>query len=133
MRRTGAKARSANSRRTAEDADIGGILRLLHAAHANLVLHFHDEPAASLLEQCIAVVAAHDPAAAQADSADEFSPAELNLTALVRMLVYVQAEVNQALRDAEASRSLQQCIDHLLHRQYFHRQGGFGRSARTSH
>ena len=138
MRQAGAKAlrSSGRRRRTRPDirgADIGGMVRLLRAAHSNLVLCFRDEHAADILERCIAEVVAHDPAAASADCAEDKMPAKLDLTTLVRMLVYVQAEIEQALRNARAARLLKQCIDHLLHQQYFQQQTGAGRTAMTSH
>lgn len=138
MRQTGTKAQRAVGRRKpvrsiADQADIGGILRLLRAVHSSIVLHFGDEPAAELLEECIAQVAAHDPTAVQSDSSENQRPAELNMTALVRMLVYVQSEIDQTLGDAQTGRLLRRCIDHLLRQKYLYQLNDRGGPAATSH
>lgn len=92
--------------------DIHAILQLIGSAQVLIKTH-GDSLCVGLLDQCAAHLRTRYRLSAT-DRSEDRVWAESNLPALVHLLIYVQAEVNDKLRDASCAAALEQCIDHLL-------------------
>lgn len=94
------------------ESDVLAILELLGSAQLSVESH-GDNFCAGLLEQCATQLRRRHGVSRTQPSGDPVW-AESSLPALVHLLIYVQAEVAEKLRDPECAVAIDQCIDRLL-------------------
>ncbi len=94
------------------ESDVWTILELLESAQLSVESH-GDHFCAGLLEQCAAHLRRGHGLTGSRQSADPVWT-ESSLPALVHLLIYIQAEVEEKLRAPACAASLDQCIDRLL-------------------
>ena len=94
-------------------SDVLAILQLIASAQLSVTNH-GDAFCAGLLDQCSAHLRERHGLSATAHCGDPVW-ADSTVPAVVHLLVYVQAEVEERLADAACSAVLDQCIDRLLH------------------
>lgn len=93
-------------------SDIRTILQLLASAQLSVASH-GDGFCAGLLDQCAAQLRQRHGVSGTARGGDRVW-VDSSLPALVHLLIYVQAEVEERLGDPACSAVLDQCIDRLL-------------------
>lgn len=94
------------------ESDIRAILDLLISARLSVESH-GDNFCAGILEQCAAQLRQRHGLSATQPGGDPVW-FESSLPALVHLLIYVQAEVEEKLCDPNCAAALDQCIDRLL-------------------
>jgi len=86
---------------------------LLTAARVSANASCGDGLCVHLIDQCIAHLSEqYDLPSVEPDEGEMWT--EGSLAALVRLVIYVHAEVSEILHDRRAENLLKQCIDHLL-------------------
>jgi hypothetical protein len=94
------------------ESDVQAILELLISARLSVESH-GDSFCAGILEQCAAQLRQRHGLSATPQGGDPVW-SESSLPALVHLLIYVQAEVEEKLCDPKCAAALDQCIDRLL-------------------
>jgi hypothetical protein len=94
------------------ESDARAILELLGSARLSVESH-GDSFCAGLLDQCATQLRERHGLSGTQQSGDPVW-AESNLPALIHLLIYVQAEVAETLRDTQCAAALGRCIDRLL-------------------
>ncbi len=109
--------RTSSNELTDEDTDSRaralGMLELLLSAQASAEFHRIDKTCMTRLEKCVERLrAAH--ALPRPEAGAELVWVESSLPGLLRLLVYLQAEASDGLRDAICSMHLQKCVSQLM-------------------
>ncbi len=94
-------------------SDILAILGLLGSAQMSIASH-GDIFCVGLLDQCAGLLRRRYGLAGTVRGGDPVW-ADSSLAAVVHLLIYVQAEVEETLRDPQGAAVLGRCIDRLLH------------------
>jgi len=95
------------------ESDVQAILELLGSAQLSVESH-GDTFCAGILAQCAAQLRRRHGLSGTRQGGDPMW-AESSLPALVHLLIYVQAEVKEKLRDPQCAAAIDRCIDRVLH------------------
>jgi hypothetical protein len=97
-------------------SDAAGIVQLIRSAQDSLKALHADEDCVALLAQCIGRISTRYGVTGAKTVGASWQASSMDC--VVRLLVYAQAEVTEALGDVECGKQLKHCIDHLLQRHF---------------